>query len=422
MSAIRAAASPYGARCPLPGGAAASASRARGARGALEWQPDGRRASAAARRAAVGGGRRARRRRGRVLACDRLTGARRGRRGARRRARAGSLAAVLVAGARPSASCAPRRWGRAGGRGSRAARSRSARCGCPTTGADPWPRVDARAGGRAAAARWPRCSRCGRAPAAAAAATRSSRSSLLLVLVVSPVVSLGGTRPLLLGAALAALTRLLPVARAAAAAAGARGRRAARGRAGGRAAAGGARPTAASRGSTTRRSPRGSGPTTRCASAGRRPTGRSTGRATATRSLRVKSDRAALLEGARTSTPSTGSRWRERARATRRRRLETELPRGLAQPSRAGSTDRGRRSAACARTDVIGAGTILEVADATRPVRPSGGPGRWTGGHASCAAATPTRVEVLRPDADRPPTLRAADATGFRVERATSCR
>ena len=106
----------------------------------------------------------------------------------------------------------------------------------------------------------------------------------LLVLVVSPVVSLGGTRPLLLGVALAGADRLLPVARAAAAAARASASRALLG-----VALAGALPLAAvaDRGEPWfdyKAFAEGLGPDDPVRFRGRSSTGRSTGRATATRS------------------------------------------------------------------------------------------------------------------------------------------
>ena len=84
--------------------------------------------------------------------CDRLP-----RRASRRRRCWSSrllalLAALVVSGdlARPAAA-AP--LGRAASTGSAAARSRSARCGCPYDGADPWPRIVLELLARAAAAR-----------------------------------------------------------------------------------------------------------------------------------------------------------------------------------------------------------------------------------------------------------------------------
>ena len=71
------------------------------------------------------------------------------------------------------------------------------------------------------------------------AATRSSRSAVLIIVVASPVVSLGGPRVAAARAGAGRAVGLLPVARAAPAAARARGRGAARDRAGRRAAAGG---------------------------------------------------------------------------------------------------------------------------------------------------------------------------------------
>ena len=170
-----------------------------------------------------------------VLACDRLP--------------AGCGALVALAGrARPacwrrsscrgstSSCCKPRNWGElvegvAGGAQSLGT------VRMPYDGADPWPRAALELGGSLLLDR-------GRAARVLAARRRARRGYpflalvALLVLVVSPVVSLGGTRPLLLGAAIAALTvcflwlERLPLRP------GHRRRRAARRGAGGRAAAG----------------------------------------------------------------------------------------------------------------------------------------------------------------------------------------
>ena len=215
-----------------------------------------------------------------VIACDRLPprwralgllAATRGRRCWRRSSCPGS-----------TSSTSSRATGTSWSRAWRAARSRSAPCGCrttaPTRGRAPRSRSAARCCSTLSAllACWPRAARPAGYPFLALVG--------LLVLVVSPVVSLGGTRPLLLGAAIAALTvcflwlERLPLRP------GPRRRRAARRRAGRRAAAGrGRRPRrAVVRLQGVRRGPRARRPGP--LHAGTRTTGRSTGRATATRS------------------------------------------------------------------------------------------------------------------------------------------
>ena len=130
-------------------------------------------------------------------------------------------------------------------------------------------------------------------------------------------------------------------------------------------------PTAASRGSTTARSPRASAPTTRCGSRGSRATGRSTGRATATRSC--GSRRASRCTGRRaTSTSSTARRGRS---ATSRRRTRAATSRSRPTCPRTGRTpgvDGARSTSASAgvrTSDVFGAGTTIEVHDASRAVQ-----------------------------------------------------
>ena len=221
----------------------------------------------------------------------------------------------------------------------------------------------------------------------------------LLVAVVSPVVSLGGTQPLLLGARARGADGLLPVARAAAAAAGPRRRAAARRGAGGRAAAGrGRRPRrAVVRLQGVRREPR----------AGR-PGALLVGAA-------VRADR---LAARRQRGPARQVRP---SRTTgRRRNLELfdgsaftdagPLERGGSDPTtdlredwrdRPGQFDDIEVSIRRMRsTDVIGAGTIMKIEDATRLVHPSGEPGRWN----ASERAAPRRLlhgRGVRADAHR---------------------
>ena len=125
--------------------------------------------------------------------------------------------------------------------------------------------------------------------------------------------------------------------------------------------------------------------------------------------------RAALLEGRQ-------PRPVRRHRLQRRRRRETAAATTpspscarTGATSRAGSTRSRCRSGACARATCPAPGTIMEVDDGTRPLRPSGEPGRWTV-RPSCGAATPTRPRSYVP-APTPGELRQADRTGFRASR-----
>jgi transglutaminase-like putative cysteine protease len=135
-----------------------------------------------------------------VLACDRLPERARGA-GVVGAAVLGLVAAVVVSGI-DLELLRPRNWGTliegaAGGLQSLGT------VRMPYSGSDPWPRAALELGGSlllcaaALLACWPRGDTRGYPFLALVA---------LLVLVVSPVVSLGGTRPLLLGAAIAALT------------------------------------------------------------------------------------------------------------------------------------------------------------------------------------------------------------------------
>ena len=195
--------------------------------------------------------------------------------------------------------------------------------------------------------------------------------ALLLVLVAAPVVSLGGTQPVALGLRPDRAHRLLPVARAAAAAAGARDRGDAGARAGGRAPARRRPPTARSRGSTTRRSRRAFGPDEPLSFDWGHSYGPITWPRDGAEVLRVDTRRPSYWKIADlddfdgetwvdTGADDAGSAapeldlardwkarpsWRETLRVTLRR-IETD--------------------------DVIGAGTTLEVEDTSRDVAPSG--------------------------------------------------
>jgi protein-glutamine gamma-glutamyltransferase len=66
-------------------------------------------------------------------------------------------------------------------------------------------------------------------------------------------------------------------------------------------------------------------------------------------------------------------------------------------------------------TDVIAAGTIIKVEDATRPVHPSGEPGRWTA-TGELRRGDSYNADVYTPT-PTPGELRQADVTGFRTPR-----
>jgi len=135
-----------------------------------------------------------------VIACDRLSPRLRGF-WLLAAAVVGVVAAIAVSGI-PLELLKPRNWGELlDGLVSGAQSLGTVRM--PYDGADPWPRAALEVGGSlllttaALLACWPRGSTRG---------YPFLSLNLLLVLVVSPVVSLGGTRPLLLGLAIAALT------------------------------------------------------------------------------------------------------------------------------------------------------------------------------------------------------------------------
>ena len=198
-------------RCARPGAEGArpprcSRCRSRGSRGSRrsrclgvsQWQRMVGGLSAG-RRAAVGAGRRAgaaARRRVRPRA-GALALARDDRRGA------GRAAGRLLRRAGRSRCCSragSTSWARARRAASQALRP----CGCPTTAPTRGRRWCCSCSARACDDR--RAARVLAARRRHRAATRSSRSPSLLVLIASPVVSLGGTRPLLLGSALTVLT------------------------------------------------------------------------------------------------------------------------------------------------------------------------------------------------------------------------
>ena len=174
--------------------------------GALEWQrmvaglSSGRALLWVA--AAVGAG-------AAVLACDRLPARVRGA-GTVLAAVLGLVAAVVVSGI-DLEYLKPRRWGELA-EGVAAGAQSLGTVRMPYEGVDPWPRAALELAGSllltgaALLACWPRGSRSRPPNPQATRGYPFMALIVLLVLVVSPVVSLGGTRPLLLGAAIAALT------------------------------------------------------------------------------------------------------------------------------------------------------------------------------------------------------------------------
>ena len=348
---------------------ASSRSGRRGWSGSPRWRRSARCSGSGWSRASLGAG-------AAVGAWRSLRGGARGRLRPAARARAATsrcsasrcsalLAALRwLAGARARPAAAAPDWDELGSTGSAAARRRWARCGCPYDGADPWPRIVLELLGAGLVIVGRRCSRAGRAPGAAG---RGYPFLALAVLLVRR--RLAGRRrwaarsSLLLGARARRLLTVcflwlerLPLRPGLGVAAL---RRASRSRARCRSPP---PPTAASRGSTTRRSPRGLGPNDPVRfSLGPDTTGRSTGRATATRSCGSSRDRAAVLEGAqprRVRRRALDERRRaRRATATTRRPTCREDWRDRAGAGRARSRS---RSGGCASTDVIGAGTTMD--------------------------------------------------------------
>ena len=419
------------ARCCRSGGAPGRARRA-GRAGRAAVAAAGRRARLRPG-AAVGARRRCRRGRG-VLAAERASA---------ERLRVLALPAVtcvaLFAGylARRARAwtCSSRGTGTSCCPGSAAGCRRSAPCGCRTSSADPWPRIVLELLGAellilaGLLTFWPRAAhRAGRARAADGARARlpvrgargaAGRDRLAGRLARR-------TRSLLLGLALAALTVVLPVAGAAAAEARARRRRAARGRAARARCPSRPPPTAASRGSTTAPSPRASGPTTRCASRGRRATGRSPGRATATRSC--GSSPASRCTGRRaTWTCSTAIAWTTRWRPstpTGEEPCEADLPQtGATGPAWTSTIE------VCIRRmrirDVIGAGTTVDVSDASRTVEPAISPGTWDAAGPAAPRRllhAPTCTSRARRSCSWPMRPRAASTSARRASASSRCR
>jgi protein-glutamine gamma-glutamyltransferase len=282
----------------------------------------------------------------------------------------------------------------------------------PYAGADAWPRVALEVCGSllltlaGLLAVWPRGSGAdgGRGyPFLALVA--------LLVLVVSPVVSLGGTRPLLLGVAIAALTvcflwlerlplrpgigvaALLGVALA------------------------GALPLAAvaDRGEPWfdyRAFAEGLGPDDPVRFSWNHSYGPITWPRDGNEVMRVKSDEPHYWKLANLSR-FDGTIWKESAGN------DDDVAGELRDDwrNKPGWIDRAEVSIRRMRTrDVPAAGSIMEVDDATRPLRPSGVPGRWAAGtelrrgdsySVESYVPTPTAAE-----------MRGPDATGLRAERA----
>jgi transglutaminase-like putative cysteine protease len=280
----------------------------------------------------------------------------------------------------------------------------------PYDGADPWPRYALQVGGAlllvlsAQLACWPR----------GGGARGYPFLSLigLLVLVVSPVVSLGGTRPLLLGTSIAALTvcflwlerlplrpglgvaALLGVALA------------------------GALPLAAvaDRGEPWfdyKAFAEGIGPDDPVRFSWSQDYGPIDWPRDGNEVMRVTSDQPHYWKAANLS-KFDGTGWNEQTPEPGQADFEDDLREDWRnQP---GWRDRIEVSIRRMRTlDVMAPGTIMEVENATRPLRPSGVPGRWTASSELRRGDSYT-AEVY----DTEPTageLRQADTTGHRVER-----
>jgi transglutaminase-like putative cysteine protease len=278
----------------------------------------------------------------------------------------------------------------------------------PYAGADPWPRAALELAGSllltgaALVACWPRSNARGYPFMALVA---------LLVLVVSPVVSLGGTRPLLLGAAIAALTvcflwlerlplrpgigvaALLGVALA------------------------GALPLAAvaDRGEPWfdyKAFAEGLGPDDPVRFDWNQSYGPITWPRDGNEVMRVESDEPHYLKAANLSR-FDGTGWTEAAPDDGD--IDSELREDWR--NKPGWIDRAEVSVRRMRTtDVLAPGSIMDVRDETRRLGPSGVPGRWTASSelrrgdsytVESYVPTPTAAE-----------MRQADGTGFRAERA----
>ncbi len=280
----------------------------------------------------------------------------------------------------------------------------------PYDGADPWPRAALEIGGAlllalsAQLACWPRGGGARGYPFLSLVG--------LLVLVVSPVVSLGGTRPLLLGAAIAALTicflwlerlplrpglgvaALLGVALA------------------------GALPLAAvaDRGEPWfdyKSFAEGLGPDDPIRFSWNQDYGPIDWPRDGNEVMRVTSDEPHYWKAANLSS-FDGTAWNEQEPDERAADFDEELREDWR--NKPGWRDRIEVSIRRMRTlDVIAPGTTMEVEDATRPLRPSGVPGRWTASSELRRGDSYT-AEVYDPE----PTageLRQANRTGFRIGR-----
>jgi transglutaminase-like putative cysteine protease len=278
----------------------------------------------------------------------------------------------------------------------------------PYAGADAWPRVALEVCGSllltlaGLLAVWPRSGGRGYPFLALVA---------LLVLVVSPVVSLGGTRPLLLGAAIAALTvcflwlerlplrpgigvaALLGVALA------------------------GALPLAAvaDRGEPWfdyRAFAEGLGPDDPVRFSWNHSYGPITWPRDGNEVMRVKSDEPHYWKLANLSR-FDGTVWKESVGN------DDDVASELRDDwrNKPGWIDQAEVSIRRMRThDVPAAGSIMEVSDATRPLRPSGFPGRWVAG-TELRRGDSYSVESYVPT-PLPAEMREPDATGLRAERA----
>ena len=228
----------------------------------------------------------------------------------------------------------------------------------------------------------------------------------LLALVVTPVVSLGGTQPLLLGGVLAAGTvcflwlERLPLRPGSSASRRCSAwRRPAPCR-------WPAWPTARRRGSTTGGSRRRSGPPTRCASTGRRATARSTGRGRARRSCgsRPTSRPTGSCAPWRTSTATPGATAAPTsASRTCRAPIRGSTSRTAGSGGRSGSTSCRCRCGGCEAGRSSAPGTTLRVTGSTQRLESAGEPGMWRGVEEFGRGDSYTvRAYVPRPSADRP--------------------
>jgi transglutaminase-like putative cysteine protease len=284
----------------------------------------------------------------------------------------------------------------------------------PYDGSDPWPRIALEIAGSllltvaALLALWPREDR-----------PHPTRGYpflaliALLVLVVSPVVSIGGTRPLLLGLAIAALTvcflwlerlplrpglgvaALLGVALA------------------------GALPLAAvaDRGEPWfdyKAFAEGLGPDDPVRFGWNQDYGAIDWPRDGNEVLRVKSDEPHYWT-AENLEEFDGTAWRD-AGPVDRGGADVEQDIIEDWRNKPGWEDRVEVTIRRMRTrDVIAPGAIMDVEDASRPVRPSGEPGRWASASELRRGDSYT-ADVYVP-APAPGEVRAADSTGFRLER-----